>query len=382
MKKKNLSIVTITLSNGGAERVISVLLKKLVEDFNVTLVLFYDVVDYEIPLEVNKIVLLNKKEPSTSIINKVKDLISLKSKYSKVLKENDVHVSMSFLMLPNIINGLISKKNKNVKTIISERCFPSLMYKYNKVSMLLAKIAFPLFYNRNDMLFSNSIHINEDLENNFGVKIPMSVIYNAIEIPKRFKNPNKIVVSEQLNIINVGTLYGPKNQRLILDAMGIKSNHSVHLTILGKGPFEKDLKLQAKELNIASNVSFKGRVNNVHDYLFENDCFILSSNNEGFPNVLLEAMAVGLPVISTNCMSGPLELLNENEPISIEKGNFVQAKYGLMINVGDAEGLSKAMMHYKKDIEQQKKYSELSLKRAKDYELATIYKQVKNLIIE
>ena len=54
-------------------------------------------------------------------------------------------------------------------------------------------------------------------------------------------------------------------------------------------------------------------------------------------------MSVGLPVISSNCMSGPLELLNENELVSIESGGFFEAKYGILVNVNDIKGLSKAI---------------------------------------
>ncbi len=381
MRKPNLSIVTITLSNGGAERVISVLLKKLVLDFNVTLVLFYDVVDYDIPSEVNKIVLLDKQHQSSSILVKVKDMFSLISRYSNTLKNEDIDISMSFLTLPNIINSIMSKRHKKVKTIISERCYPSLMYKYNKFSMLLVKIAFPLFYNRNDMLFSNSIHINKDLRDNFGVKLPMYVIYNPIEIDDKKKDPTTIESTEYFKIINVGTLYAPKNQKLLLETLTQLNDETVRLTLLGQGPGEKDLKDFTAKSGISKLVDFKGRVNNVKDHLLESDCFVLSSNNEGFPNVLLEAMSVGIPAISTNCMSGPLELLNENEPIEIESGEFVKAKYGLMINVGDREGLSKAIIYYKDHPEVRSHYSKMSYQRAKHYDLPNIYKQIKELII-
>jgi len=381
MSKTNLSIVTITLSNGGAERVISLLLKKLVKDFNVTLVLFYDVVDYYIPPEVNKIVLLDRQHQSSSILVKVKDMFSLISRYGRTLKNEDIDISMSFLTLPNIINSIMSMRYKKVKTIISERCYPSLMYKYNKFSMFLVKIAFPLFYNRNDMLFSNSVHINKDLKDNFGVKLPMHVVYNPIEMDDKMKDPTTIETSDHFNIINVGTLYAPKNQKLLLETIAHLNDESFRLTLLGQGPGEKDLKDYATQSGIMKFVDFKGRVTNVKDHLLENDCFVLSSNNEGFPNVLLEAMSAGLPAISTNCMSGPLELLNENEPIDIEAGQFTKAKYGLMINVGDLEGLSQALIYYKNHPEVRSHYSKMSYQRAKHYDLPNIYKQVQELII-
>jgi len=92
-------------------------------------------------------------------------------------------------------------------------------------------------------------------------------------------------------------------------------------------------------------------------------------------------MSVGLPVISTNCLSGPLELLNDNEDVVIAKGEFYRAKYGLLINTEDTDALSKALDYYYKHPEERKRYSELGFTKAKEYDLPFIYNQVKDLII-
>ena len=379
--KKNLSIIAITLGSGGAERVISRLLEPLTKDFNVSLVLFYDIIHYDIPPGINKVILFSGKKPSISAFGKIKDLLGILKRYNSFIKSNDINVSMSFLTLPNIVNGIIAMRRKKLKTIISERCYPSLMYKYNRFSMLFAKIAFPLFYNRSTKLFSNSVHINEDLRSNFRIKIPMSVIYNPIEVGPEKKDTTLINEVDCMKVINVGTLYGPKNQQLILEAFKRLNRGEFHLTVLGEGPFKEDLDSYIEKNGLQEDTDFKGKVNNVKEHLLENDCFVLSSNNEGFPNVLLEAMSVGLPPISTNCMSGPLELLNDNEPIIIPKGGFYKAKYGVLINVKDDFGLAEALKYYKNNPEERKKYSKLSIERAKDFELSNIYKQVKELII-
>jgi len=380
MGKKKLSVVAITLGHGGAERVISLLLPSLAKDFDTTLVLFYDIVHFEIPEGVHKVVLLSKAQQSGSILKKITGMFTIIARYNKFIRNNSIEISMSFLALPNIINGIIAMRNKRLKTIISERCFPSLMYKYNKFSMFLVKIAFPLFYNRNSKLFSNSIHINEDLRQNFRVTLPMSVIYNPIVMDARKKDVKNAKTTSPLKIINVGTLYGPKNQQLLLQALAQLNRNEFFLTVLGEGPFENDLRAQIVENKLEAETDFKGRVPNVKEHLIENDCFVLSSNNEGFPNVLLEAMSVGLPSISTNCMSGPLELLNNNEPVDIAPGAFYKAKYGILINVNDAKGLASALMYFKNHPEERKKYSTLSIQKAKEFELPNIYKQVKNLI--
>jgi len=379
--KKNISILAITMGSGGAERVISRFLEPLTKDFNVHLVLLYDIVHYEIPSNVKKHIILPGRTPSDSIFRKLTDLGMTVRSYTRFIKHENIDVAVSFLTLPNIVNGITSMRFKHLKTIISERCYPSLMYKYNKLSLLFAKVAFPLFYNRNTKLFSNSVHINKDLKTNFGVKIPMSVIYNPIDITGEKKNINLEAIPNEFKLINVGSLYGPKNQELILKSLTNLKTDDYSLTILGDGAFRNQLESYSKQNELNHIVSFKGKVNNVKERLLMHDCFILSSNNEGFPNVLLEAMSVGLPVISTNCLSGPLELLNNNEDISIPKGGFAKAKFGLMVNVKDAEGLTKAIEYYKDNTEERIKYGDLSYSRAKDYELSSIYPEFKKLIV-
>lgn len=381
MKKKNLSILTISLASGGAERVISLLLKYLVEDYNVTLVLFYNHIHYKIPDDVTIEVLSPNSKSVNSTSRKIKDLFSISKKYNSLIRERKIDISMAFLALPNIINGIMAMRNKNLRTIISERCFPSIMYKENKSSQLIAKYAFPLFYSKNDHLFSNSIYINKDLKENFSVKMPMSVIYNPIDIDEtNRKQPNDIQPKNTLSIINVGSIYEPKNQKMILNALSILDKDSFQFIHAGTGVMEKEIKKYCTSLNLDDNVTFLGKISNVKEQLIKCDCFVLSSKTEGFPNVVLEAMAAGLPVISTNCMSGPLELLNDNIPVNINEGEFVEAKYGLLINVDDEKALAKALEFFRVNHQVRQKYCEIGFERAKQNQLPNIYDKVKTLL--
>jgi len=377
-QKPRISILDISFTSGGAEKVISLLLKKLVKDYDVTLVLFYNEIHFPIPDEVDTVIFC-KQGPDRKFRQKIADTIGFLFKYHKLLRRKKIQYAVSFLAFPNLINGIVAMFNPSVKMYVSERGFPS-DNTTSKLSLKIAKIFYPLLYNRCYKLFSNSVYINKDLKENFGITIPMEVVYNPIELPE-----NTIVTSSientgaPLKIINVGTLNTRKNQQMIITAIA-ELGTEYELSVLGNGHLENALKNQITKLKLEKQVFLKGRVKNVNAHLLASDCFVLSSFTEGFPNALLEAMAVGLPSISTNCLSGPLELLHDNKPLQIEKGDFFKATYGILINNDDHMGLIKALRYLYENPEERKKYSALSLERASQYQLDTIYNHFNEFI--
>lgn len=109
--------------------------------------------------------------------------------------------------------------------------------------------------------------------------------------------------------ISVGKFRVEKNLQLLLQAFSLLKDLPIQLIIIGGGPLETNLKQQAGELGIADKVWFGGFKSNPFKYIKNANCFVLSSHTEGFPNVLLEALACGKSVISTDCKSGPREIL-------------------------------------------------------------------------
>lgn len=378
MAKPNISILDISLTSGGAEKVISLLLKELVNDYHVTLVLLYNEIHFDIPKEVNTVI-FNQKGPNQPFYLKFFHSIGFLFRYNRLLKEQKISYAVSFLAFPNLINGIAALFNLKTKMFVSERGFPSDNTS-SKLSLSISKMFYPLLYNRCYKLFSNSVYINQDLKDNFNIKIPMEVIYNPIELPKQIVDPKKYQdFNGPLKIINVGTLNTRKNQSLIINAIAGKEN-DYDLSILGHGPLIEELRDLSKQNNVEKSVHLEGKVKNVNDYLVKSDCFVLSSNTEGFPNALLEAVAAGLPSISTNCLSGPLELLHDNGDAEIPKSEFFKAKYGILINNNDVEGLSKALHYLKENPSELERYSKLSLDRAKAYELKSIYAKFNQFI--
>lgn len=378
MSKRKLSVLSIDLGAGGAEKVISLLLKHLVKDFDVTLVLITNDVHFKVPEEVEIISFFEPEEfRNQSLFKKVRIAIKSCLKYLSIIKKKGITTSISFLPLPNIINGVLALRNSKVRTIVSERCYASSLYKENKLTMFLAKIVYPLFYNRTDVLFSNSEHINQNLKDSFGIKTPMKVIYNPIELYEGKVEPTTYNRNDTFNIINVGRCTAIKNQQMLIHAVS-KLEHDYHLTITGTGDIIDNLKALSIESN--TNTLFTGNVSNVNEYLSKNNCFVLSSNSEGFPNVVLEAMAMGLPIIATNCLSGPLEILNNNKSIKLQQGEFYKATYGILINTNDTEALTNALNYLIENPSEVNTYSSLSLERAKAYSSPKIYQELKTLI--
>ena len=131
-------------------------------------------------------------------------------------------------------------------------------------------------------------------------------------------------------ILTVGTLKLVKNHPLLLHAFAAMSRPDARLMLLGQGANEAALRALASDLGIADRVIFAGFSLDPSPFYVTADLFVLSSDHEGFGNVIVEALSFGLPVVSTDCPSGPSEIL--------QGGHF-----GTLVPVGDAQALARAM---------------------------------------
>ncbi|CAM1333942.1 glycosyltransferase [Tenacibaculum aestuariivivum] len=379
MMKNKISIITMSMGSGGAEKVISLLLKKMINDYEVHLFLFYNKIHYPIPKEVHVTYVYN--DSNNSFFDKITSPFIVFKKYLKYLEINNIDTSISFLFRPNIVNGYIKKRIPNIKVVMSERNFPSKEYGSSIARKNISKFFIKKIYNKADILFSNSKYINQDLEDNFGVMIDKYIIYNPITLPKDILNQTVVPIDKKIKIVTVGRFEPVKNHFLLLNLF--KQQFDFNLTIIGDGRLRKEYEKFILESKIDNKIFLPGSSKTVLKDLLNYDIFVLSSNSEGFPNVLLEAMSVGLPVIATNCLSGPLELLNNGKKISfINKGDFYKAKYGILINVNDIVALKKALLFLSNNPNEYLYFSQKSLNRSNDFNLPVIYKQFINLLNE
>ena len=146
------------------------------------------------------------------------------------------------------------------------------------------------------------------------------------------------IVLEIPSLVAMGRLHPQKGFDTLLEAMAIvhRRRPALKLTVLGEGHQRPELETLRDRLGLNGVVSFPGRVKNPYRVLAQAEAFVLSSVTEGFPNVLCEAMAVGLPVISTRCPSGPEEIITAGVS-------------GMLVPVGDAEAMAAAILELGQD---------------------------------
>ena len=322
-----------TLSQGGAERVISLLSRKMAEsDVSVTILLYKDEEPfYTIDPKV-KLVYVCRESGSTSLL---KNLLWMRGFY----RENADAV-LSFLAPFNILTLLATLGGKQT-VIVADRNDPRFVpdkWPVRKLRDFLYRFADGVIVQtkHNQVYFSDAVQKKS------------TIIYNPVDLGE--KAGMALRTEKQKRIVSVGRLMPQKNQIMLLEAFAkVREMYPQYsLTICGEGPFRKELEEKIAQLELTEYVDLPGNVKDVHDRIASAELFVMSSNYEGMPNALIEAMCLGLPVIST-AVSGATDLIQNGEN-------------GLLLNCGDTEALAQAMLQLLGNAEKRKDFGSAAVK--------------------
>lgn len=323
-------------------------------------------------------------------IHRTRELKRVKEKYK-------FNVAISFLDTPNISNLLTKGKEK---VFVSVRNFKSL--EDNGVFGFLNRIMIKKLYPKADKVIVVSKAILDDMATNY--KVPrdkIGVIYNPFDINCIIsQSKEKIPVGyrdfykDHKVIISVGRLSYQKGYWNLIKAFAhLKAKRfDLRLVIIGDGEQDKELLELTKGLGIEKDVLFAGYQDNPFSFIKNADIYALTSLFEGFPNALVEAMACGVPVVSTDCKSGPREILYINPDYSCQANDIEYADYGLLCPVFNKVNddwnvieksnnqlmFAKAIEILLNDDKLAADYSQKALKRVKDFS----YDDCRNRYIE
>lgn len=327
---KNVLIMTQLLTGGGAERIAADLSRGLSKYYNVIL-LVYQSKPSEYKWAGNRIDL---NLFSNSKIGKVFCAIKRFTRIRKIKKHYKIDYSISFVPHVDAMNVLTS--NRNEKTIIDiVTNTTTALENAGFLSRLFRKISLK----KANKIVADSVGIADDLVDNFGIKREsIDIIYDTCDIESIIQSQvsteqEKWFEDGKKYICSMGSMRYPKGQWHLIKAFSVlKRKHpDARLLILGDGPYREQLVNLCKLLNISEDVSMPGFVDNPHGVLKKCDLFTLSSIYEGLPYVLIEALVCNLPIISTDCMYGPREIIDENRSYDNRIEDIYAAKHGLLV---------------------------------------------------
>lgn len=349
------------ISDGGAERVI-VNLANSFSNIGYEAVMVTSLkTEKEYPLneKVKRLVLLQNAKKHGFIRKNIK----LTSSLRKAVKEEKPDIVISFMAEPNF-RAIVSTLGMKTKTLISVRNDPNKEYP-SKVYRFLAR---HLYKKADGIVFQT-----EDAKAWFSDTIQKKSEIIANDVNPVFFETEYIGGKD---IVTLGRLCEQKNHKLLINAYKkIADKHpDVNLRIYGAGPLEEELKGFISEMELSDRVFLMGKTMDSQKVLSTAKCFVLSSDYEGMPNALLEALVVGVPSISTDCPCGGPRALIDN------------GKNGILVPINDVDAISEALDKLISDVAFAKKLSENAKESSERFKPDIVFgnwkKFVENIVSE
>jgi glycosyltransferase involved in cell wall biosynthesis len=374
MKTIKILITAPNLITGGAEKQLIYLIDGLVKKgFKIVLFLFELEGEYlaKVPKEV-KVLGPTSPKPGKALkgLWKIKEIIKVVSKekpdilYSRLWPTKVATAFAGFLSRKPIVFS----EDRTLRRFVDESNTRRVSF-----NLYVKKTASQLA----DMVVPVSQGIADELKQIFKLSPrKIKLVYNGFDLEEMRKKAAEEVNHPWLNdrkepvVGAMGRMVELKGFNYLLEAVRLVNDKgiSIRLLMIGKGEIIDELKAKADSLGIKDRVEFMGFVDNPFAYLARCDLFVLSSLYEGLPSALIEAMALGLPVISTRCPTGPEEII-DNE------------KNGILVPVADSRAIAESIVRILQDKELNMKLRIEGKKRAEDFSLESMVSKFADMFI-
>lgn len=287
MREKNIVFLGFLEGYGGAEKSMIMTANGLqAQGKKVSIISFNDDnLVYEIDENIDLYFIKDIKGKKIKVI--YNRYIQLKKQFEKINPD----IVISFWFQPAILSVILSRFFKFV-TIYSERGDPG----DSEYTGLLGILRNYFIKKIDGLVFQTNAALNYFPENirkkSVVINNPVYIKYNDYELPAKRNNI----------IVNIGRLHKQKNQKLLIDSFSKIATEfpDVNVHIYGEGELEEELKMYIKEIELDNRIFLMGTTDNIYEEIKDSRMFVLSSDYEGMPNALMEAMALGLPVITTD----------------------------------------------------------------------------------
>lgn len=311
------------IHDGGAERV----MLQLTERFSrlgyrcVLVTSFMDEFEYPVPEGVERLSIEQEQSRANKLVKNLSRIMALR----KFCKEYKPAALISFMAEPNM-RALIATTGLGIKNIVSVRNVPEKEYA-GRILGLVGRYLLPTA--------DGCVFQTEDAKNWFPEKLQRKSEIIMNQVSRIFFDESP--AEEKRDIVTAGRLAQQKNQKMLIRAYAGLENCAERLVIYGMGELREELEALIKELKLEGRVILAGQSSNVPRDIKSAKIFVLPSDFEGMPNALLEAMALGLCCISTDCpCGGPRAVIEDSVN-------------GRLIPVGDEAALTKALQELLSD---------------------------------
>lgn len=284
--------VTAGLGFGGAERVVSVLANEFVKNNNVRIILTSG--NNQIAYDLDKRI-------DVQIISKEYGNFRRWCRFRRLCKEYNADIVLAFMDTVGVMSSTFLAFS-GIPVIVSERNDPSEKSRQKNLPMKILSCF-------SKYLTSGYVFQSEGAKSYYSKRAQKKscIILNPLDIDKF---PTRDDDREENRVVTVGRLHEQKNQKLLIEAF-VESEFYKDCTlhIYGDGGLREELKKKICDLNACEKIFLEGNVKDVHEKIKNAKLFVFTSDYEGLPNALMEAMAMGIPCISTDCSPGGARML-------------------------------------------------------------------------